>query len=123
VISVLYSFGVPSGFTVAVVPSDVLTKSTGQVCVAEQIGGLHSAISQFFGSWQGYLKNPWYPQLVKDKDKTVVKRSAVNTLKLFTVVPNYTYLTGLPDSAAPFRSCDWCFEVVGEYFVVGITQP
>ena len=43
-----------------------MTKSTGHVCVAVQIGGLHSAVSQFFGSWQGYLKKPLYPQLVRD---------------------------------------------------------
>jgi hypothetical protein len=106
VISVLYSFGVPSGFTVAVVPSDVLTKSTGQVCVAEQIGGLHSAVSQFFGSWQGYLKNPWYPQLVKDKDSKAAKERAVSVFKLFMLVPIYVYFTGLPESAAPRRNCD-----------------
>lgn len=66
-IIVLYSFGVPSGFTVAVVPSDVLTKSTGQVWLAVQIGGLHSSVSQFVGSWHGYLNCPSYPQLVKEK--------------------------------------------------------
>ena len=66
-INVLYSFGVPSGSTVAVVPSDVLTKSTGQVPVEVQIGGLHSAFSQLVGSWHGYLKCPSYPQPVKEK--------------------------------------------------------
>jgi hypothetical protein len=74
----LYSFGVPSGFSVAVVPSDVLTKSTGQVCVAVQIGGLHSAVSQFVGSWQGYLKEPLYPQLVKDSASTAVSKNLFN---------------------------------------------
>ena len=74
----LYSFGVPSGFTVAVVPSDVLTKSTGQVCVAVQIGGLHSAVSQFVGSWQGYLKEPLYPQLVNDSASTAVSKNLFN---------------------------------------------
>ena len=63
----LYSFGVPVS-SVAVVPSCVvvLTKSTGQVCVAVQIGGLQSSFSQFAGSWQGYLKCPSYPQLVNE---------------------------------------------------------
>jgi len=74
----LYSFGVPSGFTVAVVPSDVLTKSTGQVCVAVQIGGLHSAVSQFVGSWQGYLKEPLYPQLVNDSASIAVSKNLFN---------------------------------------------
>jgi hypothetical protein len=43
VLVVVYSFGAPSTI-------GVLIKSIGQVCVAEQIGGLHSGVSQLVGS-------------------------------------------------------------------------